>query len=121
MTVTVLLVEDEALIAMGIGQAISDVTGAQVVIAPTIADAERELDRGEIACALLDVHVRRETTFGLARRLAARSVPFAFMSGTCGESIPEDLQGARFLAKPFRIREVVELLALAPRARSATP
>ncbi len=112
---TVLLAEDDALIAMGVSQAIHDGTGLDVLVVPTVAAAIKEVQKGRIVCAFLDVNLRKETTFDLARQLAADGIPFAFMSGAMRDGIPDDLRSARFLTKPFRMREIIEIV------RSALP
>ncbi len=102
----VLIVEDEPLIAFSLSQIIADATGAEVIVATTVADADKHLV-SEWDFVLLDVNVRGETTYALARQLASNGVPFAFASGSSRANIPEDLGAATFLAKPCRARVVI--------------
>ena len=102
----VLIVEDDPLIAWSLGGIISDGIGADVVIATSLAGAEEELSR-KFDFALLDVNIKDDTTFALARRLSCEGVPLAFASGACSTIIPDDLNAVPFLQKPCRSQVVI--------------
>ena len=117
---TVLIVEDEPLIALGLRLAIKRATGADVLVAQSVRNAERLLS-GNLEFALLDINVGCETTYELARKLGRKGVPFAFASGSSQDTLPEDLRGAVFLAKPCRSQVVINTVrkALAASQRRA--
>lgn len=96
---TVLIVEDQPLIALGLRLVIMEATSADVLVVTTVDDAVPKLSE-RLDFALLDVNVGPDTSFDLARDLAARGVPFAFASGASRDLIPFDLRDAVFLAKP---------------------
>jgi CheY-like chemotaxis protein len=88
---TVLIVEDDSLIALDLSETIASATGAEVVVAVSIATAEQQLAR-RVDFVLLDVNVGQQTTFALARRLVEQGTPCAFASGSSRAIIPHDLK-----------------------------
>ena len=110
---TVLLVEDEVLIALDIEAALED-RGATVRGPVTrlseglpIADDETQL----FDCAVLDVNLRGEEVFPIAERLQARGVPFLFHTGH-GDStqLQQRFAGAKVCNKPFQTERLVKEL-----------
>jgi DNA-binding NtrC family response regulator len=70
--------------------------------------------------ALLDVNVAGQMSFQVAEVLAARGVPFAFVTGYAGEHpCPEHLQDRPVVAKPFNSSSLTLLVdrLIAERAR----
>jgi hypothetical protein len=61
--------------------------------------------------ALLDVHLGGEETFGVARALAFRGVPFAFVTGDASAKLPAEFNGRAMLQKPFHLANMVKLVA----------
>ena len=113
----VLVVEDEALIAMNV-QEMLDALGCVVVAAPTrVEEALAALEDGGIDAVLLDVNLHGQPSFPVADALAAREVPFVFATGYGVHALREDLRDRPVLPKPFRMGELERALAgaLAPR------
>ena len=76
-----LLIEDEMLVAMLIEDALTE-AGCEVVgPLARVADALAALDETEIDFALLDVNLGGEMSYPIADVLAARKVPFTFITG----------------------------------------
>jgi CheY-like chemotaxis protein len=78
----VLVIEDEYFLADDIGRALSAL-GADVV-GPTgyLEDGFALLEHaGSLDAAVLDVNIRSESVFPVARELQARRVPFVFTTG----------------------------------------
>lgn len=76
-----LLIEDEMLVAMLIEDALVE-AGCEVVgPISRVADALRALDETAIDFALLDVNLGGEMSYPIADVLAARKVPFTFITG----------------------------------------
>jgi DNA-binding response OmpR family regulator len=109
---TVLVVEDDPLIALDLSQIIAEATGAEVVVAMSVAAAEQQLER-RMDFVLLDVNVCHETTFALARRLVEQGVSFAFASGSSRTIIPDDLKAMPFLTKPCGAQLVISAVRAA--------
>ncbi len=105
----VLVVEDEALIAMQIEDALHQAGCTVVGPASRIADAF-DLLYGEGAdAALLDVNVAGDRSFALADILASKGVPFAFVTGfEANSTVPERFHGVPVVAKPFATTELVD-------------
>lgn len=77
----VLLVEDEALVAMLIEGMLSDLGCEVVGTIARVAPALEQVSRDPPQAALLDVNLAGEKVFPLADRLAELGVPFVFSTG----------------------------------------
>ena len=77
----ILLVEDEAMVAMLI-EGMLDALGCQsvewVADVPAALDA---IDNNEFDCALLDINLSGTVVYPVADALASRSLPFVFVTG----------------------------------------
>jgi CheY-like chemotaxis protein len=104
-----LLVEDEAMIAMDMEDLISDL-GAEVV-GPfaRLRDALHALKHEPIHGAVLDIHLDHETTFPLADALLERADPLIFVSGDADDSVPEKYRRLPRLRKPLDYAEFTRL------------
>jgi CheY-like chemotaxis protein len=107
----VLVVEDEAMVALLIEDLVAD-AGGSVVASATTAEAAAALARDSDAeLALLDVNLGDgETSFEAADILKARGVPFAFLTGYGVQGVRADLRDAPILGKPVDPDELRRLL-----------
>lgn len=97
----VLVVEDEILVAMLIEDILADL-GCEVVGPASRVAAAIDLARSaEIDVAFLDVNVAGEEVFPVAEALAARGIPFVFVSGYGDEALEGSFVGRPTLKKPF--------------------
>jgi DNA-binding NtrC family response regulator len=65
----------------------------------------------DVDAALLDVNVAGEYSFPVADALAAKGVPFAFVTGYAGvKTLPERFGSSPVVAKPFHSVELVATL-----------
>lgn len=97
----ILLVEDEAMIAMLVEDMLID-SGATVVgPAAGVKAALEAISANEIDGALLDVNLGGEQSFEVADALAAKSVPFVFVTGYGGAGVRDRYPNAPTLQKPF--------------------
>jgi CheY-like chemotaxis protein len=106
-----LVVEDEYFIADDIRQALVAL-GAQV-LGPfaDVQDADAILISGtQIDIALLDVNVRSEMVFPLARALRSRGVPFVFMTGYGRASLGAEFQDVELWQKPLDLANALRSL-----------
>jgi PAS domain S-box-containing protein len=108
----VLVVEDEALIAMQIEEAVA-ASGCSVVGPATrIAEAFDLLYAEKVDAALLDVNVAGERSFAIADILAAKGIPFAFVTGfEAASTLPEHLRRVPIVNKPFETAQLDTLIA----------
>ena len=107
----VLVVEDDALIALDIARELTD-AGLEVV-GPATSVAKALSLIGERGCdvAVLDVNLgHNETSEPVARELRIRSTPFVVLSGYAREQHPPGLHGAPVLSKPARPGELIATL-----------
>lgn len=100
----VLVVEDEYFIADEIRQGLVDL-GAEVVGPfPNFHDAVAVVRSGrQIDVALLDINVRSEMVFPLARTLQSRDVPVVFTTGYDRSSLGPEFQDAVLWQKPLNL------------------
>lgn len=77
----VLVVEDEALIALDIAQSLKD-AGAEVIISRTLDDAMEKVELPNLSAAVID-HALHDglTTSDVCAKLKERNVPFVIYSG----------------------------------------
>ncbi|WP_300972932.1 HWE histidine kinase domain-containing protein [Sphingomonas sp. LHG3406-1] len=100
---SVLLVEDNMLIALEAEDMLRALGAAEVEAASTLAAAEALLARGSFDFAMLDINLGQSTTFDLATRLGEARVPYVFASGY-GEEVALQAKSptAVVLQKPYQ-------------------
>jgi DNA-binding NtrC family response regulator len=97
---TILVVEDEALIALSIEAQLQDM-GFDTMVATTIEQAFDLLSRPKICLAVLDYNVHGQNTTGIAEALRLRSVPFVVCSGSQFQDMATTFQGVPVISKPY--------------------
>ncbi len=98
---SVLIVEDYALIALEIEDAVRRNGGQVLGPAAQIPDALALIEANACDAALLDVRLAHgETVYAVAERLDAKAIPFAFITAWDGD-IDERFAHAPVLRKPF--------------------
>ena len=113
---SVLVVEDEPLIAMMIEDYI-DLLGHRLAgAADSVAGAIERIGEGGFDVAILDVHLRDGVCWPVADALSHGGFPFVVASGGMVEPPPPAHDGAPRLSKPFTLDGVrAALEKLAPR------
>ncbi|HEY1878928.1 MAG TPA: response regulator [Caulobacteraceae bacterium] len=110
----VLLVEDEAMIAMLLEDMLGDlgceVVGPAYSLAPALALAR---DETAIDVAILDVNLAGQTVYEVADTLKARGVPIVFSSGYGASGLREADRNAPVLPKPFKLQDLAAALSRA--------
>jgi len=99
---SVLLVEDNMLIALEAEDMLRLLGAAEVAVASTLTEADRLLARQDFQFAMLDINVGRGTSFDLATRLNTAGTPFIFASGY-GETLALQRRGGDeiVIQKPY--------------------
>lgn len=107
----IVVVEDEYYLAEDLADALKD-AGAEV-IGPvgSIGHAQELLEAGGFDGALLDMNLRGELSFALARQLQAADVPFVIVSGYSSGALPPELGSVPRLEKPINPADAVDALA----------
>jgi two-component sensor histidine kinase/DNA-binding response OmpR family regulator len=115
----VLLVEDEALVAMMIQECLSDF-GYQVVgpISTATEAAVRATD-GNFEAAVLDINLGDGAVYPIADMLAARGVPFVFVTGYDAESVDARFRDVPVLQKPIERDVLQRIFVVAAKAAVA--
>ncbi len=110
----ILVVEDDALIAMELEERLADMGFAVLGPAHTIAEAEALIADETPDAALLDANVAGQTSVAVGAALAARGVPVAFCTGyDAVKNLPPSLEKALVLTKPLtdaELRDGIEKL-----------
>jgi CheY-like chemotaxis protein len=96
-----LLVEDEALVAMLVHDIVSGAGASIVYAAPDVEGAIAMLDSEPIDGAILDVNLSGEMVDAVADELTARNIPFLFLTGYGRSGIAERFPDATVVNKPF--------------------
>ena len=97
----VLLVEDEALVGLDLMECLHRTNCEVVGPLLTLSDAIEAIKRHRPDCAVLDIKVGGEHTTLIADELAARTIPFVWVSGYEREMLPVHYRDRPFVAKPF--------------------
>jgi CheY-like chemotaxis protein len=107
----VLLVEDEIMVALLLEEMLAEL--GHTVVGP-VARLERALEmsqREPLDAAILDVNINGREVYPVAEALAARDIPFAFVTGYGGKGLCKLYCDRPTLQKPFRRRDLGELFA----------
>ena len=109
MGASILVAEDESLIAMDFVDALRDAGASIVGPAASLAEAYR-LASASIDLACLDVDLRGEKIFPFADMLRERGIPFVFASGYDQHDMPARFRQTPYLTKPLNLEHLVEVL-----------
>jgi CheY-like chemotaxis protein len=112
-----LVAEDDALVSILLEDMLAEL-GCAVVGAAANVPAALEIARtGGIDGAILDVNLGGESIDPVADELAARALPFLFVTGYGASGVPSRFAGAPVLQKPFQLPMLKQALALLGPAR----
>jgi DNA-binding response OmpR family regulator len=106
----ILLVEDEALIAMDVKAMIRKANGEVVAYAASLAKALKIVNTPGLSLAVLDFRLGSENSLPVATKLHAAGVPFVFYTGNAA-NIPEIWPGVPILPKPADPARLIGTLA----------
>jgi CheY-like chemotaxis protein len=106
----VLLVEDEALVAILIEDMLHDSGDWLVNTASSLSKASITLNRQDTDIAILDVNVGGSPVYPFASVLAERNIPFVFVTGYREADIPPAFCDRPVLSKPFREAELLQIM-----------
>lgn len=112
----VLVVDEDWVLGEALGLLIEDLGHVVVGPARDRRAGLRLVAEQVVDAALLDIALRHETSFDLARELVRRGIPFAFYTGATAVQLPAGLENCAVHAKPLpdqQLRRVIEQL-LAP-------
>lgn len=108
----VLVVEDEAFLAMDIEELLRQLDCEVVATASTVEAALAHVRRGGIDGAILDLNLHGASVLPVAEALAGAEIPFVLLTGyPRRESDPSPLREARRIGKPFSVASLSVALA----------
>ena len=109
---SVLIIEDNAYLAMDLAAAIEEQNGRAVGPVGTLADATAFLDGEAVSGAVLDYELPGGEVTALARALADRRVPFVIHTSIAvGPEVSFLQPDAPVLMKPIQAEDLVAILA----------
>lgn len=100
-TPRVLIVEDEAIIALMLQDMLEDSGFAVVGPAATVDEALGLSEAGEFDVAIVDVRLNGDFVYPVAERIRAIGRPFIFATGSGPEDLPPQFLGTPVLRKPY--------------------
>jgi DNA-binding response OmpR family regulator len=107
----VLVVEDEYFLADDIARALAALGVQTIGPYAEVDEATQAVDRDvAIDAAIMDVNLREELVFPLARILRARKVPFVFTTGYDRSSIDAEFHDVPLWGKPLDVRALTNEL-----------
>jgi CheY-like chemotaxis protein len=106
----ILIAEDEAITSMMIEDVVHGLGCTVVGPAGRLREALRLAGEGELDGAVLDVNLNGESIYPVAEALAAREVPFVFLTGYGAAGLDAAHAHRRVLQKPFRATDLSRLL-----------
>ena len=118
---TILVVEDEYVVAFHLSALLQDEGAAVVGPAANVAGALDLLARTpELDGALLDVNLGGEPVYPVADALRARGIPFVFATGYGQKGLPPEWTARPVVQKPFDLDVLADALRAALRGAGAT-
>lgn len=108
---SILIVEDEPLVALDVHRVLSD-AGASIISASTPGEAIKLLSFAEVAAAIVDVQLGREDARQVCDLLARRGIPFAFYTGRADITLLRaQWPQVPVIKKPATSQDIVSILA----------
>ena len=106
----VLLVEDEALIALYLEELMSELRIRFVGPVTTMAEAVRQARTAKIDAAVLNWIIEGQPAHAVAEALDDRGIPFGFASGALKASVDPKWANRPFVTKPYTLDGLRDLL-----------
>ncbi len=106
----ILVVEDEALVAMLVEDALADAGYDVLGPATTVSEALALLGRERPDAVVLDLNLAGESSTPVADTLAQRGIPYVIATGYGASALPPGHERAAVLAKPYDPTELAAVL-----------
>jgi CheY-like chemotaxis protein len=106
----VLIVEDEALVAMLVEDYLVELGCVVAGSARRVSRALESLENSQVDAAILDLNVNGEDITPVIETLDARGTPFIFASGYEEKNLDQRWGARRVLQKPFNSQELGQAL-----------
>lgn len=108
---SVLVVEDEYVIALEMQRALAD-EGAEILgPVASVQGALELIDRcSRVDVAILDINLHGEPAYPVAKELRRKGVPFVFTTGYGAASVPKEFSTVRLIEKPIDPQQIARTL-----------
>ena len=103
---SILIVEDEPLIAMMLEDFLESLGHSVSATCDTVGEALGEVEKGGFDLAILDVNLKGENVWPVATRLRERGVPFIIASGGHVDPPPAEFAAVPLIEKPYTVDRV---------------
>jgi DNA-binding response OmpR family regulator len=97
----ILVVEDEAVVALDLQRTLREAGYRVVGPATSLADVQKLIARGSIDCAVLDLAIDRRTPIPVADLLAFADVPFVFLTNGDKSGLPQQHVHRPVVERPY--------------------
>lgn len=104
----VLIVEDEAVVALDLALLLEDQGYICIGPAPSIESALSLLSQDSPDFCVLDANLRGKRPVEVARALAERGIPFVYLTGYSPDSLRDGLPPAPVLEKPLIVQTLLD-------------
>jgi CheY-like chemotaxis protein len=108
-----LVVEDEMLLAMALGDMLADLGCEVIGPVARVAEAVRLAGSGRMDGAILDVNIAGVEVYPVAQELARRGIPFIFLTGYSADKLSPEWRDRPLLQKPVLHDELVRRIVQA--------
>ena len=103
----IMIVEDEALVAMILEDQLGELGISIVATCASVPEAMKAIEKNAPAAAILDVNLGGQLVYPVADRLIDRGIPFVFVTGYGRESVDQRYSFVKVLEKPVE-RQALE-------------
>ena len=107
---SILIVEDEPLIALDVHAALST-SGASLIAATRLAEARDLIRRAEVSAAVVDINLGGEDCSSVCQALSDHRIPFIFYTGNANADVIKAWPHAPVLTKPASPERILETVA----------
>ena len=108
----VLVVEDDFIISMELQSVLTEAGAVIAGACRTVKEALALVDDDDLALAILDIRLGKDTIAPVARQLTRRGIPFVFYTGQVEtDPIRAEWPDCRIVPKPAQPRTIVAAMA----------
>jgi DNA-binding response OmpR family regulator len=105
-SLSILVVEDEPLIAMMLEDFLESLGHRVHATCESVSEAVKAVDSGGFELAILDVNLKGENVWPVATRLREKNVPFVLATGGHVDPPPAEFNSVPVIEKPYTIDRV---------------
>lgn len=111
---TVLIVEDDSLVAENTRLTLLELGVREVGVAATVGEAMLAMDNMAFDLAVIDLVLGEESGLTVAERCFADKIPVIFATGYGNLSLPKQFGGSLLLRKPYTLEQMEQALESRP-------